>query len=235
MRLGNHLYILTFVFILSFAGSIKSQNPHNSPTYGIKGGLLLSTIDGDNVIDPYAKIIMPQVGITGALFFSPKISVNSELNFEIKGGNFDGYELKTSLNYISIPLFVKFAFSKDPEIYVYGGGYGSYLLSAKTTGTYEKFEVNEKINENIKPNLSAFDAGFIAGVGVQGRFNRKADIFIDFRYCQGLINIDNGTVDNRYNLSNGDTRLNVNELPPEKALNKSFMLTTGMYFYIIKR
>lgn len=234
MRVVSYFIILFLTIILFFSNNIMSQNPHKSPTYGIKGGVLLSSIPGDDAIDPFSKLITPQIGFTGALFFTRKISVNAELNYEMKGGKFDSYELKTNLNYISIPIFAKFAFSKDPEIYVYAGGYGAYLLSAKTEGDYKRFEINKSINEDITSNVSAFDAGIIAGIGVQGRFSRKADIFLDFRYCQGLINIDNGTVDNRYNLKDSEIMLYPIS-PPDNALNRSFMLTTGMYFYLLKR
>ena len=228
-------FVVFLVFvILSFI--CKAQNPYSSPTYGLKGGFHLSSLHGDDAMDTHGKLISPQLGITGALFFSPRFSVNAEANYEKKGGKFNSYEIQTNLNYVAVPIFIKYAFLKDPQIYIYGGGYASYLLSANTKGQFEIFEISKEINENIKKNLSAFDFGFIAGFGVQGRFNRSADIFLDLRYCQGLYNIDNKTADHRYNFNDPELNNYFYDVDkPENVYNRSFMLTTGIYFYLIKR
>lgn len=215
---------------------IFAYNVRKSPTVGLKGGVLLSTITGDDAIDEFAKRIGPQIGITGALYFHPKLSIRGELNYEAKGGKFANNDMKMNLNYASLPVYLKFNFIRDPEIYIYGGGFASYLISAKTTGTYEiiigEDFVSETIDEDISSNLNKLDAGILAGFGVQGRFNRHLDIFIDFRYAQGFINLDNGTADIRYNFS-------YDEFWPgqeiDKPKNKSFMLTTGFIIYLIPR
>jgi len=228
-------FVFCILFIvLSFI--CKAQNPYSSPTYGLKGGFHLSSLHGDDAMDTHGKLLSPQLGITGALFFSPRFSVNAEANYEKKGGKFNSYEIQTNLNYVAVPIFIKYAFLKDPQIYIYGGGYASYLLSANTKGQFEIYEISKEINENIKNNLSAFDFGFIAGFGAQGRFNRSADIFLDLRYCQGLYSIDNKTADHRYNFNDPELNNYFYDVDkPENVYNRSFMLTTGIYFYLIKR
>jgi len=223
------------ILLLFIALLTKAQNPHKSPTIGIKGGVHLSSLTGDKLMDTNAKLITPQIGISGAWFFTRRLSVNTEINYEKKGGKFNSYELETNLNYVTVPLFGKYAFSKDPQIYIYGGGYASYLLSATTKGKFEIFEISKDINENIKPNLSAFDFGIVAGVGAQGRFNRRADIFIDLRYCQGLFNVDNNSAEYRYNINDAELDNYYYNVKKGDIYNRSFMLTTGMYFYFIKR
>jgi hypothetical protein len=228
-------YILFTLILISSYFSF-GQNPYSSPTYGLKGGFHLSSLHGDDAMDTHGKLISPQLGITGALFFTPRFSINAEANYEKKGGKFNSYEIQTNLNYVAMPVFIKYAFFKDPQIYIYGGGYASYLVSANTKGLFEIFEESKEINENIKTNMTSFDYGFLVGFGVQGRFNRSADIFLDLRYCQGLYNIDNRTADHRYNFN--DPELNnyfYNVDKPKDVYNRSFMLTTGMYFYLIKR
>ena len=230
--------ILSIVFVFVFVLSGRAQNPYSSPSFGLKGGVHLSALFGDDAMDTNAKLISPQIGITGAYFFSPRLSVNSEINYEKKGGKFKGYELTTNLHYVTIPVFGKYAFSKDPEIYIYAGGYASYLLAANTKGQFERFEFTKEINEDVKPNLTSFDYGIIAGFGVQGRFNRRADIFLDLRYCQGLYDIDKHSAESRYNLNDPDPWIvdSFYEVAkPENVYTRSFMLTTGMYFYLIKR
>jgi len=242
----NYKAFFTFLIFICVLQSLYAQNPRNpqvfaynvrkSPTVGIKGGVSLSTITGDDAIDEFAKRISPQLGVTGALYFHPMLSARAELLYEAKGGKFVNHDMSMNLNYVSLPLYLKFNFTKDPEIYIYGGGYASYLLSAKTTGTYEIIigndNINESVNEDISSNLNKFDAGVIGGLGIQGRFNRHFDIFLDFRYTQGFINLDNGTAEYRYNF-------NLEPFWPEqevdKPKNKAFMLTTGIVVYLIPR
>ncbi|MGE0087995.1 MAG: porin family protein [Bacteroidales bacterium] len=228
--------LLIVIFLSSFIGI--AQNPYSSPTYGLKGGFHLSSLHGDDAMDTHGKLISPQLGITGALFFTPRFSVNAEANYEKKGGKFNSYEIQTNLNYVAMPVFIKYAFFKDPQIYIYGGGYASYLVSANTKGEFERFEFVKEIDEDIKPNVSAFDFGAIIGFGVQGRFNRSADIFLDLRYCQGFYDIDKHNTESRYNINDPDPEI-INSFyevdKPKSVYNRSFMLTTGMYFYLIKR
>jgi hypothetical protein len=245
LRYKIFLLVIGLILLTQFH-ILYAQNPTNlqrfsynvtkTPTFGLKGGILLSTIKGDEAIDKFAKNINPQIGFTGALYFNPQFSARAELNYESKGGLFENHDMKTSLQYASLPIYLKFNFTRDPEIYIYGGGYASYLLAAKTKGTYEIIigtdNINESIDEDISSNLNKIDAGIIVGIGVQGRFNNRTDIFIDFRYNWGLVNLDNGTADLRYNF-------NYDEFWPEQKVdnptNKAIMLTTGFIIYINPR
>jgi hypothetical protein len=234
------LMLIMQCHIICAQNPVKQQkfayNVTKTPTFGLKGGILLSTISGDEAINKYAKNISPQIGITGAFYFTPQFSVLGELDYEGKGGVFENHDMKTSLQYLSLPVYLKFNFTKDPEIYIYGGGYASYLLAAKTKGTYEISIGNEKITESIDEdillNLNKFDAGIVVGLGVQGRFNNQMDIFLDFRYTLGFLNLDNGTAEYRYNF-------NYVQFWPEKEVdnptNKALMLTTGIIYYLDSR
>ena len=213
-----------------------SQNDSEVPTIGVKAGILLSTITGDEAIDQYAKKMGAQIGLTGAVYFNARISLRTELNYELKGGKFNNHELKMDLHYITLPLYAKFNFNRDPEIYLYGGAYASYLLAAKTSGNFEielgDDYINNSINEDIYDNMVKYDIGIIGGIGAQGRFSRWLDIFIDFRYTQGFININNNKADLRYNFNN-------TEFWPEKDVdrpkNRAFFLTTGFIFFLDPR
>ncbi|HAF29102.1 MAG TPA: hypothetical protein DCG75_08650 [Bacteroidales bacterium] len=247
MGFRNKAVFIYFVLILLAPGyALYSQNPRNpqvfaynvkkSPTIGLKGGVLLSTVTGDEAIDQFAKKISAQVGVTGAIYLHPMLSIRGELNYESKGGKFTNHDMKMNLHYATLPIYVKFNFTRDPEIYIYGGGYAAYLFMANTKGTYEIIigddYITESINEDIKPNLNQFDAGYMFGVGIQGRYNRSIDLFLDFRYTRGFINLDNKTAETRYNF-------NYDTFWPEQAVdkpkNKSIMLTTGIIIYLTPR
>ncbi|HSH52277.1 MAG TPA: porin family protein, partial [Bacteroidales bacterium] len=164
-------------------------------------------------------------------------STRAELNYELKGGKFDMHEMKMNLHYLTLPLYAKFTFNEDPKIYFYAGGYGSFLISANTKGEYEKIieedYLVQSINEDISPYLNRFDVGLLAGLGVQGRFNRYMDIFIDLRYAKGFFNLDNNTAELRYNFNYEEFFPYEQEI--DNPTNKAFMLTTGFIYYLIPR
>jgi len=227
------LSLISICLMMSFSiSSLWAQNKSQSPTFGIKGGFLLSTISGDEAIDQYAKKIGPQIGFTAAYYPHANWSARAELNYEFKGGKFDMHEMKMNLHYLTLPLYAKFTFNEDPKIYFYAGGYGSFLISANTKGKYEKDFV-QSINEDITSYLNRFDVGILAGVGVQGRFNRYLDIFIDLRYTKGFINLDNNSAELRYNFNYKEFFPYEQEL--DNPTNKAFMLTTGFIYYLIPR
>ncbi len=98
-----------FVLIFLTSGyALYSQNPRNpqvfaynvrkSPTIGLKGGVLLSTVTGDEAIDQFAKKIGAQIGVTGAIYMHPMLSIRGELNYESKGGKFANQEMKMNLH-----------------------------------------------------------------------------------------------------------------------------------------
>ncbi len=237
MIISNKVLIYTVVFLYAIQfNTLFAQNDSGTPTYGLRAGVLFSTVTGDEAIDRFAKKIGPQIGVTGAYYFHPMFSVRGELNYELKGGKFANHEMNMNLHYASLPVYFKFNFTRDPEIYIYLGGYASYLFMANTKGTYEIIigddYITESINEDISANLNKFDAGFIGGFGAQGRFSRWADIFIDFRYTLGFINLDNKKAELRYNFNHEPFWPEQNV---DKPKNKAFMLTTGFIFYIDPR
>ncbi|MDY6800356.1 MAG: porin family protein [Bacteroidota bacterium] len=232
------LNLLSICLMMFLSTSLLwAQNNSQSPTFGIKGGFLLSTISGDEAIDQYAKKIGPQIGFTAAYYPHVNWSARAELNYELKGGKFDMHDMKMSLHYVTLPLYAKFTFNEDPKIYFYAGGYGSFLISANTKGKYEKIieedYLVQSINEDITLNLNRFDVGILAGCGVQGRFNRYLDIFIDLRYTKGFFNVDNNTAEVRYNFNYEEFFPYEQEL--DNPANKAFMLTTGFIYFLIPR
>lgn len=242
------IYIILVLFFLAQSHALYSQHPRNpqvfaynvkkSPTLGIKGGAMLSTITGDEAIDQFAKKLSPEIGLTGAIYMHPQFSARAELNYESKGGKFSNHDMKMNLQYVSLPIYFKFNFTRDPEIYIYGGGYASYLIAANTKGTFEKLlepdPVSKTINEDILPYLNQFDAGYVVGAGVQGRYNRSFDLFLDFRYSKGLVNLDNGSATNRYNFNDEELYF-WPEQAVDKPKNKAIMLTTGIIIYLVPR
>ena len=65
---GKVKFGIVVLILLSQSFTIFAQNMSEIPTFGIKGGILLSTVTGDNAIDQYAKKLGAQIGVTGALY-----------------------------------------------------------------------------------------------------------------------------------------------------------------------
>lgn len=223
--------VLTLLFF-TFINKVEGQNRNLSPTYGIRGGILLSGIKGDDIYDDFARRLMLGGGVFGNIYMTPRISLQAELDFIPKGAKWKSDDATTKLNYLEVPVLLKGAFSKDPELYFYGGAYVAYLLTASTTGeVLDPLNQINTVDTNIKPNLNSFDMGLVAGFGVQGQFNKKTDIFLDLRYTYGLLNIAK---------DDGDYRYNVDELTRysydyDKPNNTTFFLTTGFYIYLHAR
>lgn len=122
-------------------------------------------------------------GVYATLPISDFVAIQPEVLFTTKGakleysGLVDG-DAKFKLNYIEVPLLVRVNITKNFN--VHAGGYASYLVSSKVTGSGD-IEFNEDVNRD---DLNKFDAGIAAGVGVD--FD---PISIGVRYNYGLTTV----------------------------------------------
>ncbi len=223
-------WLLIGVLIIA-SGKIDAQNVYKSPTFGIDGGLLFSTIKGDEMIDTQDKRFMPALNVYGNYYFHERFSVQLQLGFLSKGGRFKGHELVASLDYINLPVFGKVTFSSDPELYLALGPYVSYLLQAKTKGEFNDLSTSENVDEDILPNLNKIDYGAAAFAGVQGRFNSHLDIYLQLSFQYGFAPLDNYEGEYRYNLEKV-TRFTYEV---EDPTIRSWMLSTGFIYYLYPR
>ena len=158
-------------------------------TLGLKAGGIVATEWGD-IENTEAKI-----GFTGGPYInfnlSDAIDFQTELRYSMEGTKFElgGVNYSMLLNYIEIPLLLKFKFlqEKDSRPSFYFGPKMSILVSAETqNGT----------TVDIKDNVSNFDAGVVLGIDLIN--DRK--LLSDFRIAIGLLNIvddDTNTDTNR--------------------------------------
>jgi hypothetical protein len=182
---SNFLYALT-LFIMASFGVVSAQNTTVvGPEFGIKGGVNMSSlysdsddIDDENALWGFNAGVFAAFPIADNIFIQPEIlytTKGAELDYNVAG--FEGTN-KFKLNYIEVPLLVRFNLTENFNIHV--GGYASYLVNAKLSGEGD-VEFDDELDAD---DFERFDAGLSAGVGVD--FN---PISIGLRYNYGLTTI----------------------------------------------
>jgi len=150
-------------------------------------------------VDEYiaSQRITLATSLTGSLNFSDHLRFQVDLGFQRKGNKYsyqvwdnDGnviedstYLVKTNLDYITIPAYMKLQFGGSNSFYIQGGAYYGYLLSAKFTGKMNE-EMVKKVN--IYDGLSPHDFGIIAGGGIMSPVREGLAVVLDIKYQIGL-------------------------------------------------
>ncbi|OMQ09529.1 porin family protein [[Flexibacter] sp. ATCC 35103] len=160
--------LLAVVTVLGFT-NVNAQKIK----FGVKGGLNLATISGDNTkgIDAVTSF---NFGVVSEIPISDKFSFQPELMYSGQGYSFN--DNTVALSYLNIPLMGKYYLTKG--LSVEAGPQIGFLLAAK----------NEKTN--VKDSFNTFDFGVNFGLGY------KLDNGLNFgvRYNLGLTDIND--VDN---------------------------------------
>ncbi|MFB9079662.1 porin family protein [Flavobacterium procerum] len=180
---SNFLCALTLFLTASF-GMLHAQDNNVNTEFGVKGGFNMSNLynSGDDV-DDNNILYGFNAGLYATLPISDFVAIQPELLFTTKGAELEyngalNGDAKFRLNYIEVPLLVRVNITKNFN--VHAGGYASYLVSSKVTGSGD-FNFNEEIDRD---DLNKFDAGISAGLGVD--FN---PISIGLRYNYGLTTV----------------------------------------------
>ncbi len=100
------------------------------------------------------------------------------------------FEVDTKLLYLTIPLHLRMSF-KPGKInpYIKTGLDIDILLSAKSNEKIPAVGSDAEQETDIKDDMTAFDWGLVAGVGVEIPTGSRALFFIEATYCHGLTDI----------------------------------------------
>ncbi|OEJ98448.1 hypothetical protein A8C32_04330 [Flavivirga aquatica] len=180
--------------LLSAAVAVLTLTSANAQEvkFGVKAGVNFASIGGDQTSGLDGKTGL-HVGGVAEIMFSDKLSLQPELLFSTQGSKFEfddefeKEETKTKLNYLNLPVIVKYYVTEGLSIE--GGPQIGFLLSAESEYEYtdkEDSEFNEKETTDIKKNVSGLDLGLGFGLGykLEGGLNFAA------RYNLGLSNIN---------------------------------------------
>ena len=151
--------------------------------YGIRIGMTGASVSGDGDLD--GKIGMTLAGVVGIhLSDNTPLFLESGLYYTERGGKKGN--VRAGLNYLEIPLLIKYGFKATDEIAVlpFFGPYFSYGLGGKLkTGDTKRSSYNNEAGFNHP------DMGFKLGCGVE--YNK---LYLEIGYQFGVANIS--AVDN---------------------------------------
>ena len=205
MKLTNKISTIMILSLLFIASN--KVFPQEQFIFGLKGGINLSTLNGNESSLPYSQSIIDPSSKLGLVIgpfvtyhFSPGFAVQPELLFSMKGVNFEVQEyLQTwSLWYIELPLLFKSIFDLKDNMLgsVFVGPAFGYAI--KKTWS-EKFN-DDYSHENVALNgINDLDLSAVIGVGADMEA-MNGRLGIDFRYTYGLtslqdnISVQNGTI-----------------------------------------
>ena len=217
MKRNLKSFMVLFVFIV-FSTTIFAMD------IGIKGGLNLSKLKildidcEDYDCEEDVVETRNQNGFQVGMFFTFDISKNIQLQPEVyyvkKGAKqFESYssdwmsvntELKWKLNYIEIPVLLKFNMPTKGNIKpgFFAGPYFAHNLNAslwiKETGEIYGEEYDEEAEQDIRTSIESFDYGLVAGFCIDVKIG-SVKLTGEARYSYGLANISKygGIVNNR--------------------------------------
>jgi len=172
---------IMFVLLLA-AAAVFAASPlfAEGMMFGVKGGLNMANVIGDDAEDTSMKI-----GAVGGIFmcynFTEIFAIQPELLFSMKGAksdNEEGIEEAWTLNYFEIPLLFKVTLPTDGKVkpLLYAGPALGILMSAKVE------------DEDIKEHLKSMDIGVVAGAGIDYRME-SGTLSFEARYEVGMSSI----------------------------------------------
>ena len=158
--------------------------------YGLKSGLNVSSINGDDIGGTQSRLGLVAGGFA-ELCVDDYMSIQPEVLYSQQGVKYsdqNGYDGTIKLDYINVPLMVKFKASKTFTLEA--GPQAGFLLSAK-----DKFKSSlDSGMEDIKNDIEPIDFGANFGL----IYDLQNGWFFGARYGLGLSNINkNSDVTNK--------------------------------------
>lgn len=148
-------------------------------TFGIKAGVNLANQtakdDDDSYDDDYKSKIGFNVGVTLDIPISDVVSFETGLIASSKGSKVEGtgFEAKTNLLYVDIPLTAKFSFeiNRDSKFYIAAGPYVGIGLSGKSTSKVDGLDEQEEDikwgSDEAEDDLKRLDYGAQINIGAE--------------------------------------------------------------------
>lgn len=153
--------------------------------YGLKSGLNVSTLNGDDTdnLDPKMGFVF---GAIAELCIDDKAAIQPEILYSQQGAKYkqiDGYDGTIKLDYINAPIMAKYRVTE--KFIVEAGPQFGILLSAKDE--YES--PSDSGQEDLSDEIKDFDYGVNLGVN----YDLRNGWFFGARYNLGLTNINDSS------------------------------------------
>ena len=233
---------------------------HAQQQVGIKVGMNMAAMEPMNEkATPYKRIVSPDLGLLINFPIESDLSLQAEVNYRTQGGKRTGIEKLTqaemnryhlpatmdlyanlhnriTLNYLDIPVLIKFTKGNKLKYYMAFGPSISYLVSAKRVSNgeslvytdeagisilkqdgYSATTISQKeTTTNIKGDIKKINLAFQAGWGMEYKTN-AGSFFIETKLLLGATNIQANTA------TNGKTQ------------NTGFLLSAGYMINLKKK
>jgi hypothetical protein len=158
---------------------------------GVKGGINMSNLYGDELDDENVKIGF-NVGLLADIDFSFNSAIQTGLFFTTKGYKYDSGNLDYTENLMYIQLPVHYAYKIDvtpgTRVVFHAGPYAAYGVGGSRkldAGELGSLEVDKIFGDGMS-QYKPFDAGLGLGVGAE-----FGPILVDLGWDMGLVNISN--------------------------------------------
>lgn len=223
--------ILVLLAVVSLTTLSNAQLSRNNPNFslGVFGGLNIPRLSGGGGYElsrDFTSRAGVAFGLTSSVYVGSNFSLRLDAMYSSEGGKRNGvqafdastfsplvpsgtyfyadYNNESILNYLEIPLLVKYSFplGKSTKFYVDLGPYAGILLNAKqkTHGSsliYADREQTQVIvpvaqpfdaNTDVKSDIKSFNAGVTGGGGIAENLG-SGEVFIDLRGAYGITTI----------------------------------------------
>jgi hypothetical protein len=181
--------VLTVCFFINF--NAEAQKHPQLRYLSADAGFNISGIRSAFHYDKHVKNFGANISIAGNYSFSDFKSAGVALSFEQKGASDNVHDVNTNLNYLSLPVYFKWAAGKDPVIFFTTGVYAGWLINANKRGELFVDGKTNRVSENITSGFRSLDGGLIIGTGIMVRLYDDFDFMITVRGSLGLLKIEN--------------------------------------------
>ena len=217
--------LLSILFLLI---SFLNYSQNSKIKFGIQAGLNYSNFRGYDIpasINSYYSE-SPAFAFLGGINFEyqikEKLSLKLELSYERKSQKSkteiemindnpdpllemaDEFRTKKNLDYLVLPIMIKYSFSNKNSFFVNGGPFIGYLLKSNLEESlYMNGSVIESQTTKTTNGYNKTDFGLSIGLGKTIELNEKNSIFIEIRENLGLTNTSKNKV-----WGNGEAKTN---------------------------
>ncbi|MGL6125656.1 opacity protein [Chryseobacterium artocarpi] len=170
---------------LAFAQQTNSSNP---VSFGVKGGMNVSSLSKDSGLDDQKSKIGFNAGVFANIPVATSFSIQPEVLYSQYGNKSDftalgtKYSASTKLDYIAVP--VMFQYNALPNLYLEAGPEFGFMVSAKNKLKNES-NGDSTTSDNYKDNFNTFNFGIGLGAG----YYFTPNLGITARYVAGLTDI----------------------------------------------
>jgi hypothetical protein len=185
------LVTFTVMAVLLLVGSAAHSQVFS---YGAKLGMGFPGFIDEPIASQRITI---STGFVGGVKIVDGLSIMTELGYQRKGSKFTNqywdktgkliddstYLMKTNLDYVTIPLFLRVNLGRSSKFYLQAGGYYGYLVHANFSG----MRAGEMVKKApIREGLYTSDYGIVAGGGIETPIRPGFGVVLDIKYQYGL-------------------------------------------------